>query len=281
MTTTSDAAPARADSACAPRTMVVIPTYNERENLAALVGNLLETPALRLLIVDDDSPDGTGDIADALSRTHPTRVEVLRRRGTRGLGRSYVDGFSRALESDAEVICQMDADFSHDPRFLPDLLAALSRADLVIGSRYLQGVSVVNWPLHRLALSVLANAYVRIVTGLAVKDCTSGFRCWRRDALAAMPLSRITSNGYAFQIEMLGEAASRGWRVREVPIIFVERRQGRSKLSGGILSEALLVPWRSAWRARRRPLDEQTGLQRVDTGPTSPPSEKKSPRCGS
>jgi dolichol-phosphate mannosyltransferase len=199
---------------------------------------------LRLLVVDDHSPDGTGEIADRLATESAGRVEVLHRAGPRGLGRAYRDGLAQALRTDADLIVQMDADLSHDPRYLPDMVAASAGADLVIGSRYLHGVSVVNWPLHRLALSVFANRYARTVTRVPVRDCTSGFRCWRRDALARIDLHRIRSDGYAFLVEMLYEASRAGCRIAEVPIIFVERRHGVSKLSLRPMLEAAAMPWR-------------------------------------
>jgi dolichol-phosphate mannosyltransferase len=228
--------------------LVVVPTFNERETIEPLVEQILAND-YRVLVVDDGSPDGTGALADRMAARFPGRVEVLHRSGKRGLGRSYVDGFSRAVAAGADLVCQMDADFSHDPKYLPDLVAAAADADLVIGSRYLYGISVVNWPLRRLALSTLANRYIRLVTGLGVKDCTAGFRCWRRQTLERIPLERIVSDGYAFQVEMLFEAASRGCRVVEVPIVFVERRQGTSKLSRGVMLESLLMPWR-LWARR-------------------------------
>ena len=231
--------------------LVVIPTYNERENLPVVVPAVL-VHGYGVLIVDDHSPDGTGAIADELSRQHPGRVEVLHRTGPRGLGRSYIDGLTRALAADADVICQMDADLSHDPKSVPSLVAATEQADLVIGSRYLDGVSVVNWPFHRIILSAFANRYVRVVTGMPVHDCTSGFRCWRRTALAAVPLAHVRSEGYAFLVETLGEAVGAGLRVQEVPIVFVERRQGQSKLDLGVLSESLITPWRIRWRQATR-----------------------------
>ena len=224
--------------------LIVIPTYNERESLPELVPRVLALADHGVLVVDDDSPDGTGEIADDLARSYPGRVEVLHRTGRRGLGLSYIDGLRRALQTDATRICQMDADLSHDPAYLPTLVAAAEESDLVIGSRYLHGVSVVNWPLQRLAVSTLANRYVRFVARIPVKDCTSGFRCWRREGLARIPLDRIRSEGYAFLVEMLFEACRRECRVTEVPIIFVERRQGKSKLSGSVFIESLVMPLR-------------------------------------
>jgi dolichol-phosphate mannosyltransferase len=236
-----------------PRDMVVVvPTYNERDNLPLLAEGILAHPGFRLLVVDDASPDGTGDLAESLARVYPGRVEVIHRTGPRGLGRSYVDGLQRAIESGADLIFQMDADLSHNPEHLPALAAAADHYDVVIGSRYLTGVSVVNWPLHRIFLSAFANRYVRAVTRISVTDCTSGFRCWRRQALERLPLKSMVSNGYAFIVEMLFEASRRGCRIGEAPIIFIERRQGQSKVSGKVLIESLIVPWRLLLRGRSR-----------------------------
>jgi dolichol-phosphate mannosyltransferase len=233
--------------------VVVVPTYNERENLPILAAGILAHPGFRLLVVDDGSPDGTGTVADELARVHPGRVDVLHRTGPRGLGLSYIDGLRWALESGADLIFQMDADLSHNPEYLPAIAAAADRYDVVIGSRYLNGVSVVNWPLHRIFLSAFANQYVRAVTRISVSDCTSGFRCWRRDALARLPLNAMVSNGYAFIVEMLFEASRRGCTIGEVPIIFIERKQGQSKVSGRVLAESLIVPWRLIFRSRSSP----------------------------
>jgi dolichol-phosphate mannosyltransferase len=224
--------------------LVVVPTYNERDNLPVLARGILAHPGFGILVVDDASPDGTGAIADAIAAEHPGRVQVMHRTGPRGLGRSYVDGLRHALASGARLIFQMDADLSHNPEYLPALAEASARYDVVIGSRYLTGVSVVNWPLHRIFLSAFANRYVRAVTRVSATDCTSGFRCWRREALERIPLDTLVSNGYAFIVEMLFEASRRGCRIGEVPIIFVERRQGQSKVSGRVLAESLIVPWR-------------------------------------
>ena len=193
---------------------VIIPTFNERENLPVIVRQVLERQSYRVLVVDDSSPDGTGRVADELAREFPGRVDVLHRTGRRGLGRSYTDALHQAVEGDADLVCQMDADLSHDTRYLPDMVAAAARGyDLVIGSRYLRGVSVVNWPLYRLFLSATANGYIRLVTRLRVRDCTSGFRCWRRQAIARLPLDRIRSNGYAFLVETLYEASKAHCRI--------------------------------------------------------------------
>jgi dolichol-phosphate mannosyltransferase len=224
--------------------LVVVPTYNELANLPVLAAGLMEQPNLRLLVVDDQSPDGTGDLADQLASAHSSRISVLHRTGHRGLGRSYVDGLREALREPVDVICQMDADLSHDPVQLPALIAAADQSDVIIGSRYVPGGRIVNWPLRRRLLSRFANSYVRTVTGLAVRDCTSGYRCWRRDALASLPLDRLTSDGYAFLVEMLYVAARRGCRVAEVPITFVERRLGESKLSRDVVIESAIAPWR-------------------------------------
>lgn len=226
------------------KVIVVVPTYNERDNLPILIPAVLAHEGFRVLIVDDGSPDGTGQVADELARRFPGRVDVMHRTGQRGLGRSYVDGLRRALETDADLVCQMDADLSHGPEYLPALAAATDRFDVVIGSRYLNGISVVNWPLHRIFLSTFANRYIKAVTQLSPKDCTSGFRCWRREALARLPLQHVVSDGYAFLIEMLFQASRTGARIGEVPIIFVERRQGQSKVSMAVLLESLITPWR-------------------------------------
>jgi dolichol-phosphate mannosyltransferase len=233
--------------------LVVLPTYNERLNLERVAAGILHYETARLLVVDDNSPDGTGQLADELALRYPGRVEVMHRTGPRGLGRSYVDGLRHALRTDADAICQMDADLSHNPTYLPDLTAALARFDLVIGSRYLGGgeVSVVNWPLHRIMLSAFANRYIRFVTGLSPHDCTSGYRAWRREALAKLPLDTAQTSGYAFLTEMLFEAARRGCTIGEVPIVFVERQEGYSKVSSSVLFESLLTPWRLMLRGGR------------------------------
>lgn len=223
---------------------VIVPTYNERDNIAALVERLLEHAEVSVLVVDDASPDGTGAIADALAQQHPGRVEVLHRTGNRGFGRSYVDGIKHAVAQRADLICQMDADFSHDPAQLPALVAAAERADVVIGSRYVAGGGVVNWKLRRRLLSRVANVYVRAITHIAASDCTSGYRCWRREALEALPLDAFVSDGYSFLVEMLFTAARQGRRIVEVPITYVERREGQSKMSRAVIFESVVMPWR-------------------------------------
>ena len=232
-----------------PNVLVVVPTYNERDNLPILVREHAAHDGFRMLIVDDGSPDGTGTLADNLAVEHPGRIEVMHRTGPRGLGRSYIDGLQKAIaQPDVDLVCQMDADLSHNPEYLPALTAATAQADVVIGSRYLNGVSVVNWPLHRIFLSAFANRYIRLVTSLTPQDCTSGFRCWRRESLARLPLREMVSDGYAFLVEMLFEAQRRKCTIGEVPIIFVERRQGQSKVSGAVLMESLITPWRLLFR---------------------------------
>jgi dolichol-phosphate mannosyltransferase len=236
----------------APSVLAVVPTYNERENLPVLVDGLLRHEGVGVLVVDDNSPDGTGAIADGLARAHPGRVEVLHRSGPRGLGRSYVDGLRRALDTGAAFVCQMDADLSHDPGQLPSLVAAAAEADIVIGSRYVPGGRIVNWPWRRRLLSRFANLYIRLVTRLPPRDCTSGYRVWRREALRQLPLDRFVSDGYSFLIEMLFAADQQGLRIAESPITFVERRAGESKLTRAVLAESALTPWRLAATRRGR-----------------------------
>jgi dolichol-phosphate mannosyltransferase len=227
-----------------PAALVVVPTYNEHENLPLLVDGLMRHANVRLLVVDDQSPDGTGQLADELARQHQGRISVLHRTKNRGLGRSYVDGLKLAIREPVDVICQMDADLSHDPAQLPGLIAATANGDVVIGSRYVPGGEIVNWPKRRLLLSRFANVYVRTVTRLAAHDCTSGYRCWRREALAALPLDQFISDGYSYLVEMLFVASQHGLRVVEVPITFVERRLGESKLSRAVIVESAVAPWR-------------------------------------
>lgn len=224
--------------------LVVVPTYNERENLPTLIAGLMEHANVRVLVVDDASPDGTGAVADALAREHAGRIDVMHRTGRRGLGRSYVDGLIHAVTQPVDLVCQMDADLSHDPAHLPDLMRAAADVDVVIGSRYIPGGRIVNWPRRRQLLSRFANVYIRTVTRLDANDCTSGYRCWRREVLAALPLDRFVSDGYSFLVEMLYRAARAGRQIGEVPITFVERRRGESKLSRAILLESAITPWR-------------------------------------
>jgi dolichol-phosphate mannosyltransferase len=233
--------------------LVVVPTYNERSNIGPLAAALLRIPGLGVLVVDDDSPDGTGIEAERLAVESGGRLSVIRRSGPRGLGRSYVDGLRAALSTGASHICQMDADFSHDPADIPRLVAAGASAGLVLGSRYVPGGELRNWPAYRRLLSAAANHYVRAITRLPIHDCTTGFRCWQRGLLARVLERRIVSDGYAFQVEMAWEAHRAGGRISEVPIVFVERREGASKMSGRVIAESALLPWRLVARPRRRP----------------------------
>ena len=232
------------------RPLVIVPTYDERANLPLLLEQLLALPGLRVLIVDDASPDGTGQVADQYAAANRARIQVLHRTGRRGLGLSYIDGMYVALRTDATHICQMDADLSHNPADIPRLLDAAQEADFVIGSRYVPGGRIENWPLHRRMLSAFANRYIRAITGLTIRDCTSGFRCWRREALEQLPLASIRSDGYAFIVELAWEASRAGLRCTEVPITFVERREGASKLSWMVIVESAIVPWRLAARPK-------------------------------
>lgn len=229
----------------ADRGVVVIPTYNERENLPRLVPQVLEQdPRLEVLIIDDASPDGTGRIADDLAVADP-RVHVLHREGKLGLGTAYLTGFRWALERDYAYVFEMDADFSHDPAHLPQFLEAIRDADVVLGSRYLEGrVTVVNWPITRLLLSYGANIYARLVTGLPIADATGGYKCFRREVLEAIDLDRIESEGYAFQIEITLRAWKKGFRIEEIPIVFTDRDVGESKMSRRIIWEAVWKVWK-------------------------------------
>ncbi|MEX0690241.1 MAG: polyprenol monophosphomannose synthase [Gemmatimonadales bacterium] len=236
----------------AERALVVIPTYNEASNIPQLLPQVLaQDPRLDILVVDDASPDGTGRLADEIAAREP-RVHVLHREGKLGLGAAYRAGFRWALDRDYALVFEMDADFSHDPRHLPEFLAAVQDADLVLGSRYLERrVTVVNWPMTRLMLSYCANIYARVVTGLKLWDATGGFKCFRRSVLEAIDLESVRSNGYAFQIELSFRAARRGFRIREIPIVFTDRTEGQSKMSGAIVREAVWMVWRLRWQAIR------------------------------
>ena len=226
------------------KTIVIIPTYNERDNISRLTREVLKQhPALHVLIVDDNSPDGTGKIADELAFAD-SRVCVIHREAKLGLGSAYRAGFKAALEMGADYLIEMDADFSHDPSALPLFLETIETCDLVIGSRYLNGVSVVNWPIRRLMLSYFASAYTRAITGLKIRDCTSGFKCFKRVAVEAIDLDQVKSDGYSFQIEMNYRCNEKGFRILEIPIIFIDRRAGASKMSKKIVREAVMMVWK-------------------------------------
>lgn len=237
------------------KTLVIVPTYNERENLPPLVQRLMSLPVeVDVLVVDDNSPDGTGKLADELAAKNP-RMHVLHRKDKDGLGRAYCAGFGWALKNDYEFIFEMDGDFSHNPDDIPSFLKAAENADLVIGSRYRNGIRVINWPLKRLILSMGAGMYVRFVTGLRISDPTGGFKCFRRRALQSLNLDAVRSNGYSFQVELSHKIWMQGMRIAEVPIIFTDRFQGSSKMSRKIVWEAFWMVWRLWFQAglRRSP----------------------------
>jgi dolichol-phosphate mannosyltransferase len=228
----------------ADRTLIIIPTYNERENVPELVQQLLRlVPEADILVVDDNSPDATADYAEELFANEP-RFSVLRREGKRGLGRSYADGYRHALANGYARLLQMDSDFSHDPNSVPDLLRQSNASDVVIGSRYCEGGKVRNWPLRRRFLSRFANRYVASITGLRVKDATSGFRCYQRSALESIMKNSIQAEGYAFLVETTYKAYTDGLTIAEVPITFVDRREGQSKISRKVILESVRTPWR-------------------------------------
>jgi len=232
----------------AKRALVIVPTFNEQENIARIIPAILaQDPSLEVLVIDDGSPDGTGAIADAMAAAD-SRIHVIHRAGKLGLGTAYITGFKWALERDYALIFEMDADFSHSPERIPDFLRTIETADLVLGSRYLNGqINVVNWPMSRLFLSYSANIYARAITGLQLFDATGGFKCFRRKVLEAINLDDVRSNGYAFQIEMSFRAWKKGFRLVEIPIVFVDRTQGSSKMSKNIVREAVWMVWRLRW----------------------------------
>jgi dolichol-phosphate mannosyltransferase len=228
-----------------PDILVIIPTYNERETIGVIIPDIIKAvPGAHVLVVDDGSPDGTSAyVKETFGATGA--VFVLDRSKKDGLGRAYIDGFGWALERSYRYIFEMDADYSHDPKYLPDFLKAIESNDLVIGSRYISGVNVINWPMSRLLLSYFANLFARVVTGITIKDCTSGFKCFRREVLEALDLGRVASSGYSFQIEINYTVWKKKFRLAEIPIVFTDRRRGASKMSGGIVREAfLLVFWK-------------------------------------
>ena len=240
-----------------PSVVVVVPTFNERPNIEALVlGVLAQGPGYRVLVVDDGSPDGTGDLADALAAAYPGRVEVLHRTTKNGLGPAYIAGLGRALALDPDFIAQMDADFSHDPDALPRLVSAAQDADLALGSRYVAGGRVVGWPLWRRVLSRMGGTYARVVLGVPVADLTSGFKVWRPATLAGIEIDSLRSDGYGFTIEATWRALRCGARVVEIPIAFTDRIAGASKLSRRIVFEAALLVWALRFEARKREAGE-------------------------
>ncbi len=225
------------------KSLIIVPTYNELENIRRLLPELMTLdPDIRVLVVDDNSPDGTGKLADALAAENE-RISVLHRPGKLGLGSAYVAGFKYAIRQDVDCVFEMDADFSHDPAMIPRFLEQIASCDVVIGSRYISGINVVNWPMSRLLLSYFANIYTRLVTGMTIRDTTSGYKCFRREVLENIELDEVRSDGYAFQIEMNFRCWRKGYRIREIPIIFVDRRSGTSKLSQGVINEAVWIPW--------------------------------------
>jgi dolichol-phosphate mannosyltransferase len=227
-----------------PKCLVIIPTYNERDNIEKIIVEILAiNESFYILIVDDNSEDLTGELAEQLKSVHP-RLNVLHRPEKLGLGTAYIAGFKYALKNDFQFIFEMDADFSHPPDYLMDLYSAVQTCDLAIGSRYIKGVNVVNWPMHRLLLSYTANIYARIITGIPVMDLTGGFKCFRKEVLESINLDKIMSEGYAFQIEMNFRACRKGFRIKEIPIIFHERRAGQSKISKHVILEAIWSVWK-------------------------------------
>lgn len=226
------------------KAVVVIPTYNERDNIQKLVEAVLnQGDNIHVLVVDDNSPDGTGSLADEIADANK-RLTVLHRPGKLGLGSAYRQGFRLALDMGADCVVEMDADFSHDPATLPVFFDMLDNCDVVVGSRYLNGISVVNWPLRRLILSYFASVYTRFITGLKISDCTSGFKCFKREVLERIDLGQIKSDGYSFQIEMNYRCMEKGFRIGEVPIIFIDRHAGTSKMSKKIVREAVFMVWK-------------------------------------
>jgi len=225
------------------RALVVIPTYNEKSNLPRIVREVLATSeTIDLLIVDDNSPDNTGRLADEMADDN-FRIKVIHRRGKLGLGSAYIEGFKYALKEGYDCVFEMDADFSHDPAYINDFLEAMDDNHLVIGSRYLRGVNVVNWPMLRLIISYCAGIYTRMITGLPIRDPTSGYKCFRREVLESIDLDRIYSDGYSFQIEMNYRCWRKGFRIKEIPIIFIDRDSGSSKMNRRIIIEAIFIVW--------------------------------------
>jgi dolichol-phosphate mannosyltransferase len=224
---------------------VVIPTYNEKNNIPRLIAEIfdLEMDGLHIVVVDDNSPDGTGKIVEEMKK-EKENLHIIHRKKKMGLGTAYLAGFRHALDRGAQFIFEMDADFSHDPKMIPVFLEEIKKTDLVVGSRYKNGIRIINWPLRRLMLSILASKYVRLVTGMKLTDSTSGFKCYRRHVLEKIDLGKVRSNGYSFQIEMKYKAHKKNFVIKEIPIIFVDRHAGTSKISRKIIFEALVIVWK-------------------------------------
>jgi len=226
------------------KTLIIIPTYNELKNIQKLISQLRsEYPAIDILIVDDNSPDGTGKLVNELSASD-SQIKLIEREGKLGLGTAYVRGFKFAIENNYDFVIQMDADFSHDPKVIKQFLEYIDENDVVIGSRYIKGVNVVNWPMSRLLLSYFANIYTKVITGMPIYDATGGYKCWRIEVLQAINLDKITSNGYSFQIEMNFKAWKKGFKLKEISITFVDRTDGSSKMSKKIVHEAIFMVWK-------------------------------------
>ncbi|MDZ7626197.1 MAG: polyprenol monophosphomannose synthase [Ignavibacteriaceae bacterium] len=226
------------------KTLIIIPTYNELENLPRLLPEVLsKDESIDVLIVDDNSPDGTAAFVESQMKNN-NRIHLIKRQSKQGLGTAYIAGFKYALQNNFQLIFEMDADFSHDPKEIPRFLDEIKNSDVILGSRYINGVNVINWPLRRLLLSSFANLYTRVITGMPIHDATGGFKCFRREVLEAIDLDRVTSNGYAFQIEMTFKAWKKGFKVKEIPIIFVDRVKGKSKMSKKIVREAVTMVWK-------------------------------------
>jgi dolichol-phosphate mannosyltransferase len=256
--------------------VVVVPTYNERPNIEAVVSGVLGLgPQYRVLIVDDGSPDGTGEVADVLAAAHPGRIDVIHRPAKGGLGPAYVVGFQRALELAPDLVAQMDADLSHDPAALPNLVSVAGGADLVLGSRYVRGGGTIGWPLWRRLLSRFGGTYARAVLGVPVMDLTSGFKVWRRSALESIAFERIRSDGYAFTIETTWRALQGGAQVAEVPIVFTDRIAGASKLSRRIILEAALLVWKLRWEGRSALIPKLLSRQALTGGGNRGKSPKR------
>lgn len=231
------------------KVLVIIPTYNEIENVKKIIPVVLEqNENIDVLIVDDNSPDKTGDYVESLSKEN-NRIKLIRREKKLGLGTAYIAGFKYAVQNNYSYVFEMDADFSHDPLEINNFLEAIKDADVVLGSRYINGVRVLNWPMRRLLLSYFASVYTRVITGLPVKDATGGFKCFRIDVLKAIDLDRIKSNGYSFQIEMTFKAYKKGFRIKEIPIVFLDRVKGKSKMSKKIVIEAIFMVWKLRLRS--------------------------------